>query len=172
MLNRFEIIHLLLVSRGLGTIISLDMNSKCEVTFHCNNCNIKIYSASFLFQKGLFIASWNANKQKGDNSSTRSQNGNGLWGILHHDIIKWKHFPRYRTFMGGGGGGGVSRSPVDSPERQVTQSFDVVFDLHLNKGLNKQSRRWWVDTPSRSLWRYCNVVVSCRSFQKLKTNSV
>ena len=166
MLNGFEIIQLLLVSRGLGTIISLDMNSKCEVTFHCNNCNIKIYSASFLFQKRLFIASWNANKQKGDNPSTRSQNGNGLWRIFHDDVIKWKHFPRYRPFTGG-----ISWSPVDSLQRQVTQSFDVVFDLHLNKGLNKQSRRWWVDTSSRSLWRYCNVVVSCRRFQKLNTNS-
>ena len=30
------------------------------------------------------------------------------------------------------------------------------FDLGLNKWLSKQSRRWWFETPSRSLWRHCN----------------
>ena len=39
----------------------------------------------------------------------------------------------------------------------MTQSFDVFFDLHLNKRLSKQSRRRWFETPSRSLWRDCNV---------------
>ena len=30
------------------------------------------------------------------------------------------------------------------------------FDLRLNKRLSKQSRLWWFETPSRSLWRQCN----------------
>ena len=30
------------------------------------------------------------------------------------------------------------------------------FDLCVNKHLNKQSRRWWFETPSRSSWRHCN----------------
>ena len=30
------------------------------------------------------------------------------------------------------------------------------FDLRLNKRLIKQSRRWWFQVPSRSLWRHCN----------------
>ena len=38
-------------------------------------------------------------------------------------------------------------------QRPVTRSFDVFFDLRLNKRLNKQSRRWWFETPSRPLWR-------------------
>ena len=42
-------------------------------------------------------------------------------------------------------------------QRPVTQSFDVFFDLRLNKRLSKQSRRRWFETPSRSLWRHCNV---------------
>ena len=42
--------------------------------------------------------------------------------------------------------------------RPVTRSFDVFFDLCLNKQLSKQSRRLWFETPSCSLWRYCNVV--------------
>ena len=30
------------------------------------------------------------------------------------------------------------------------------FDLCLNKWLNKQSRRWWFETPSLSSWHHCN----------------
>ena len=41
-------------------------------------------------------------------------------------------------------------------QRPVTQSFDVFFDLCLNKLLSKQSRRWWFQMPLCSLWRHCN----------------
>ena len=41
------------------------------------------------------------------------------------------------------------------PQRSVTQSFDVFFDLRLNKRLSKQSGRF--ETPSRSLWRHRNI---------------
>ena len=41
-------------------------------------------------------------------------------------------------------------------QRPVMRSFDVFFDLSLNKRLSKQSRRRWFETPSRSLWRHCN----------------
>ena len=30
------------------------------------------------------------------------------------------------------------------------------YDLRLNKQLNKQSRGWWFETLSCSLWRHCN----------------
>ena len=43
-------------------------------------------------------------------------------------------------------------------QRPVTWSFDVFFDLPLNKRLSKQSRHRWFETPSHSLWRHCNVV--------------
>ena len=49
---------------------------------------------------------------------------------------------------------GNSLAPLNSP--QVTWSFDVFFDLRLNKRLNKQVGGWWLETPSRSLWRHCN----------------
>ena len=42
-------------------------------------------------------------------------------------------------------------------QRPVTRSFDVFFNLRLNKWLNKHSRLWWFETPSRSLWCHCNV---------------
>ena len=43
-------------------------------------------------------------------------------------------------------------------QRPVAHSFDVFFDLCLNKLLRKQSRRRWFETSSRSLWRRCNVL--------------
>ena len=42
-------------------------------------------------------------------------------------------------------------------QRPVTRSFNVFFDLRQNKRLSKQSRPRWFETPSRSLWRHCNV---------------
>ena len=42
-------------------------------------------------------------------------------------------------------------------QRPVTRSFEVYFDPYLNKRLSKQSRRWWFETPSFSLWHHCNV---------------
>ena len=53
----------------------------------------------------------------------------------------------------------AGNSPVTGEfptQRPVTRSFDVFFDLRVNKRLNKQSRGWWFETPSRSLWRHCN----------------
>ena len=41
-------------------------------------------------------------------------------------------------------------------QRPVVRSFDVFFDLRLNKRLGKQSRRRWVETTLSSLWRHCN----------------
>ena len=39
----------------------------------------------------------------------------------------------------------------------VTRSFDVFFDLRLNKRLSKQCWGWWFETLSRPLWRHRNV---------------
>ena len=45
----------------------------------------------------------------------------------------------------------------------VTQSFDVFFDLRLNKRLSKQSRSWLFETPSCPLWHHCNELENCVS---------
>ena len=42
-------------------------------------------------------------------------------------------------------------------QRPATRSFDIFFDLRLNKRVSNQSRRRWFETPSRSLWRHRNV---------------
>ena len=41
-------------------------------------------------------------------------------------------------------------------QRLVTRSFDVFFDLRLNKRFSKQSRRRWFEASSGTLWRHCN----------------
>ena len=47
-------------------------------------------------------------------------------------------------------------------QKPVTQSFDVFFDLRLNKRLSKQSWGWSFETPSRPLWFHCNVPLPSR----------
>ena len=52
---------------------------------------------------------------------------------------------------------GEFSGPGEFPtQRPVTRSFDVFFDLCLNKRLSKQPWGWWFETPSWSLWRQCN----------------
>ena len=41
-------------------------------------------------------------------------------------------------------------------QRPVSRSFDVLFDLRLNKRLSKQPCGWWFATPSHPLWRHCS----------------
>ena len=43
-------------------------------------------------------------------------------------------------------------------QRPVPRSFDVFFDLRLNKRLSKQPWGWWFETLPWSLWRHCNVI--------------
>ena len=54
----------------------------------------------------------------------------------------------------------AGNSPVTgefAAQRSVAQSFDVFFNLRLNKRLTKQSWGWWFETLSRPLWRPRNV---------------
>ena len=53
----------------------------------------------------------------------------------------------------------VGNSPVTSEfpaQRPAMQSFNVFFDLRLNKHLSKISWGWWFEMPSHPLWRHCN----------------
>ena len=57
----------------------------------------------------------------------------------------------------------AGNSPVtgESPtQRPVTRSFDVFFDICLNKRFSKQSWGWWFETPVYSSWRHCNALKS------------
>ena len=91
-----------------------------------------------------------------------SQKFNQLWytvhpktsdSRLHDDVIKWKHFPRYWPFVRR-----IHRSPVNFPHKgQWCGALMFSLICALNKRLSKQSRGWWFETPSCSLWRHCNV---------------
>ena len=51
----------------------------------------------------------------------------------------------------------VGNSPVTGEfpaQKPVTRSFDVFFDLCLNKRLSKQLWCWWFETPSRPIWHH------------------
>ena len=70
--------------------------------------------------------------------------------------IWWRHqmetFPALLAICEG-------NSPVTGEfpsQRPVTWSFDVFFDLRLNKRVSKRSWDWWFETPSCILWRHCN----------------
>ena len=59
----------------------------------------------------------------------------------------------------------AGNSPVSGEfpsQRPVTRSFDVFFDLCPKKRLGKQLWGWWFETPSGSLWRYCNETLFSR----------
>ena len=75
---------------------------------------------------------------------------------LDDGVIKRKHAPRYWPFVGGD-------SPVTGEfpsQRPMTHSFDVFFDVRLNKCLSTQSRRRWFETPLRPLRRHRNILMS------------
>ena len=77
-------------------------------------------------------------------------------GLPGHVVTWWRHqmetFSALLTLC-------VGNSLVTgefAAQRPVTRSFDVFFDLRLNKPLSKQSWRLWFETPSRSSlhWRH------------------
>ena len=54
----------------------------------------------------------------------------------------------------------AGNSPVTGEfpaQMPVTRTFDIFFDLRLNKRLSKQSQGLWFETLSRLLWRHFNV---------------
>ena len=54
---------------------------------------------------------------------------------------------------------GNSPVPGEFPtQRPVKRSFDVFFDLLLNKRWSKHSWGWWFEMLPRPLWRHCYVV--------------
>ena len=80
---------------------------------------------------------------------------------IHDDVIKWKHFPRYWPFVRG-----IHRPPANSLHKgQWRGTLMFYLICALNKRLNNQSGGWWFETPTRSLWRHCNVLIgSCDFF--------
>ena len=59
-------------------------------------------------------------------------------------------------------------------QRPVTLSYEVFFDLRMNKRLNKPSRRPWFETPSRSLCRHCNAdnIIQKKNIERHTTHTI
>ena len=93
--------------------------------------------------------------RKDEDSSAYSESFKAWW--RHH----METYPALFAICAG-------NSPVPGKfptQRPVTQSFDVFFDLYLNKRLRKQSWGWWFEMLSClqwrhngqcPLWRHCN----------------
>ena len=93
----------------------------------------------------------------------------GLWLLCC--VLLWLDADRFILHMMTSSNGNIFRvtghlcgeftGPGEFPaQRPVARSFDVFFDLCLNKRLSKQSWGWWCETLSRSLWRHRNVNVT------------
>ena len=68
---------------------------------------------------------------------------------------------------------GEFTGPGEFPaQRPVTRSFDVFFDLRLNKPLSKQPWGRWFETPSWSLWRQCNGILMFELVQLFRTEDI
>ena len=97
-----------------------------------------------------------------------------LQKILHWSQLCGKYLSRKLSVMIMSSNGNIFRftgpsrgefTGKFSTQRPVVQSFDVFFDLCLNKRLSKQSSGWWFETPSCSscsLWCHCNGTVLFR----------
>ena len=88
------------------------------------------------------------------------------WPVrIKSEISRWRHeMETFSTLLALCAG----NSPVTDEfpsQRPVTRSFDVFFDLRLNKRLRKQSWRGWFETTSYPLWRHCNISFTWK-FQK------
>ena len=66
----------------------------------------------------------------------------------------------------------VGNSPVTGEfpsQRPGTWSFDVFFDLRLNKWLSKPSWGWWFEMPWHSLLWHCNASLSLNKLMIAQT---
>ena len=73
-----------------------------------------------------------------------------MW--FHDDVIKWKHFPRYWSFVRG-----IHRFPVNSPHKGQWCGALIFFLIctRINGWVNKWWD-WWFETPSRPFRRHRN----------------
>ena len=76
---------------------------------------------------------------------------------FYHDVITWwRHQVETFSALLDICAGNSPASGEFPAQRPVTRSFDVFFDLCLNKRLRKQSWGWWFETLSWPLWRHYN----------------
>ena len=87
-----------------------------------------------------------------------SEHGTGAW---HPSPSWWRHqMETFSALLATCAGNSPVTGEIPA-QRSVMRSFDVFFDLHLNKLLSKQSQGWWFETQSCSLWRHGNAHADC-----------
>ena len=90
-----------------------------------------------------------------------------LLGLLSRYTSWWPHqMETFSTLLALCAGNSLVTGEFPS-QRPVTRSFNVFFDLCLNKRLSKHLRDRRIETPSPSLWRHCNDV-PCHVVKSLK----
>ena len=118
-----------------------------------------------LVLKALFIVithpqrrCWFSAKQLTNHCSNQWQHSSQIFIYITRDLFYswWRH--QMETFSAS-----LALCEGNSPvtgefpsQRPVMLSFDVFFNLHLNKGLSKQSWGWQFEMPSHPLWCHCN----------------
>ena len=84
----------------------------------------------------------------------------------HNDVITFKRFPHNWPLC--------ERNPLVTggfpSQRPVTRTFEVSFDVSLNKLLDKQLSSWWLETPRRSfvvtMYRWCCNLIHDHDFSR------
>ena len=117
-----------------------------SISVRMNHTTIKRVSAPIL-PVVRFVCSAHQKTNKPINEAPR---------FYYPDITWWRqHMETFSALLAICAGN--SPVPGEFPaQRPVTRSFDVFFNLRLNKRLGKHSWGWWFETPLRSLWRHCN----------------
>ena len=129
------------------SISGLWFDSECFVLLN----NLKIYVAIFHIYSVMLL--------QRSNFCPNPHNGHPISRPWYGVFSLWRH-QMENIFRVTGPLCGEFTGPGEFPtQRPVTRSFDVFFDLCLNKRLSKQSWGWWFETQSWSLWRHSNVWV-------------
>ena len=123
-------------------VVNLEMAHIHLLYLVVNSKNPHVFIIGPVAPKGILSKHKEEKRQGGDLPSighnfpffySRNSTTNPLWIvqtalnlILHHDdVIKWKHFPRYRPFVNG-----IHRSPVNSPNKGQWRGalmFSLIF---------------------------------------------
>ena len=72
--------------------------------------------------------------------------------LIHDDVIKLKHFPRYWPSVQG-----IHQSPVNSLHKGQWRGALTFFYLRINKRSSNAWWGWWSETQTRPFWRHINV---------------
>ena len=117
------------------------------VVFVLKRYHGRLFREIFMMIDQLFHQAIVQTNNAGDHRSLSALHEDIFW---HDDVIKWKH---YWPFVWG-----IHQSPVNSLRKgQWRGALMFSYICALNKRLIKQSWGWWVEAPSCSLWRQCNV---------------